>query len=256
MKKMIVAAAAAVLAFGAVAAEQCGEKCPFGYQIKIYLKTTDAGSLSNKLNCTELCLRKPAVKRFAGFIYGTTGEEKVTCGEGGCCCNDWSGADLVMWNYDTKEEANPTKAQILLLDRIYNVDTTTAEICFGIDEMVYSGFGRVAKRNGKWTLKYAAGFGAGLLAQQCSTCKQVLCGECKGKKSTPVSVWAICADETSAPALKAPFTAAYGKWTIDWSSTIYNRVLNKQDVTQPGAAWQVAKPTSFKYKQYTGAVEE
>lgn len=257
MKKLMIAAAAVAMVGGAFAeVNPCTEPCPFGYQIKIYLKTTDAGSLSNKTDCTELCLRKPAVKRFAGFIYGTTGEETVTCGEGGCECNDWSAAELVMWNYDTKAEAVPATAKLALLDRIYNGDTTTAEICFTLDKMAYAGFGRVAKRNGKWTLKYASGFGAGMLAQKCTTCTEMTCGECTGTEDADVKVWAICASESAAPTLCAPYTAAYGKWTIDWSSTIYNRLLNKQQVVQPGASWQIATPVLFEQADtFAGACE-
>ena len=266
MKKLMIVAAAAMMA-GATFAIDCGEcatsnpcveACPFGYQIKIYLKTTDAGSISNYNAKSETCfdkacLRKPAVKRFAGFIYGRTGEEENLCGENGCCCNDWSGAELVMWNYDTKKEAVPAEAKLALLDRIYNGDTTTAEICFSLDKMVYAGFGRVAKRNGKWTLKYASGFGAGLLAQQCTTCKEMLCGECTGTENDDVQVWAICADETKAPNFCAPYTAAYGKWTIDWSSTIYTRLSNKQQVTKPGAAWDEVTPVAFTQDEDTFA---
>ena len=267
MKKLMIVAAA-MMAGAAFATDcnecqtinPCTEPCPFGYQIKIYLKTTDAGSISNynakATGCFDkACLRKPAVKRFAGFIYGTTGEETVLCGEGGCECNDWSAAELVMWNYDTKAEAVPAEAKLALLDRIYNGDTTTAEICFNLDKMTYAGFGRVAKRNGKWTLKYASGFGAGLLAQKCTTCTEMTCGECTGTEDADVQVWAICADESAAPNFCAPYTAAYGKWTIDWSATIYNRLLNKQQVVQPGASWQIATPVLFEQDADTFAAE-
>ena len=254
MKKLMIVAAAMMAGAAFADVNPCTEPCPFGYQIKIYLKTTDAGSISNynakATGCFDkACLRKPAVKRFAGFIYGTTGEETVLCGEGGCECNDWANADLVMWDYDTKKEAAPAEAKLALLDRIYNGDTTTAEICFNLDKMTYAGFGRVAKRNGKWTLKYAAGFAAGLLPQKCTTCTatDTCTEECTASEDMSVSVWAMCASEKSAPAVTAEKTAAYGKWTIDWSSTIANRVYNNQQVTQPGAGWQVATPVEFVY---------
>ena len=258
MKKLMIVAAAMMAGAAFAETDPCKEACPFGYQIKIYLKTTDAGSISNYNAKAEgcydkVCLRKPAVKRFVGFIYGTTGEAEVKCGEGGCECNDWSAAELVMWNYDTKREAVPAEATLALLDRIYNGDTTTAEICFTFDKMTYAGFGRVAKRNGKWTLKYASGFGAGLLAQMCTHCKEMICGECKEEDMELVDVWAMCDDETAAPKVCAPWTAAYGKWTIDWSSTIYTRLLNKQQVVQPGSSWEIATPVLFKQSDETFA---
>ena len=266
MKKLMILAAVAALSAGAFADDcgcaepsPCTEPCPFGYQIKIYLKTTQPGTIKEAPTCgceetAAYCLRKPGIVRFAGFIYGTTEAQAATCSEAaGCECNDWAQSELVMWNYDTKKEVAPN-AQLHLLDRIFNGDTTTAEICFSLDQMTYAGFGRVAKRNGKWTLKSASGFGAGLLPQQCSECEKS-CDCSETCTTAPVQVWLICADESKAPNACAPYTAAYGKWTIDWSATVYNRLNTKQQVTKPGADWEQGVPVLFSQNEETFAGE-
>lgn len=249
MKKLMFVAAVAAAAFGAQA-DDCSEACPFGYQIKVMVKTTGTASLeafnAQASECKDTyCLRVPATRRFAGFIYGTTEEEEVLCGEGGCACNEWTGANLVLWDYDSKKAAKVEAWTLLQLDRILNGDTSTFEMAFDFDSLRFAGFGRVAKRNGKWTIKNASGFCAGLIPQMCSTCKETTCGECTEEDVTPVAVWAICDNEAAAPAVESNTTVAFGKWTLDWSATVYNRILNKQDVTQPGAAWGKAEPITI-----------
>ena len=252
MKKLMIAAALVAATIGAQA-EDCSEACPFGYQIKIMVKTTATTNLeafnAQASDCKDTyCLRVPATRRFAGFIYGTTEEETVECPEKGCACNEWDEANLVLWNYDSKQTAKVEKWELLQLDRILDGDTTTFEMAFDIDQLRFGGFGKVAKRptnGGKWTIKNASGFCAGLIPQMCSTCKETTCGECTEEDVTPVAVWGICDNESAAPAEESETTVAYGKWTIDWSSTVYNRVLNKQDLTKPGAEWGVAEPVTI-----------
>ena len=246
MKKLMLAAALCAAAAGAFA-DGCGEKtCVFGYQIKIYLKTT-AGytTASNTTTCVDgSCVRVPGIKRMAGFIYGTTKTGSTgTCGETGCECNAWDGAELLLWDYDTKLEAMPKTAKIDVLDRIYNGDSTTVEMAFTLDDMKYAGFGRVAKRENNWTLKYAMGFGAGTLpAPECTTCK-TSCGATECSSIGKALAWAICASESTKPT-ETPVTAAYGKWTIDWSATVYNRYMNNQTLI-PGAAWETITEIPF-----------
>ena len=241
MKKLMVVAAAALMAAGAFADDcSCGTKvkCPFGYQLKVFVKTTGPASVSG--DCGTTCLRVPATKRFAGFIYGSTADGAAgLCGIKGCACNEWEAgtSEIVLWNYDTKKEVAITNAKIVQSDRIFNGDTTTFELAFSINQMAFAGFGRTFKREGVWTAKYAAGFCAGLIeadscALQCST---------QGSQ-----VWSMCAAETAAPDIKSKTAVAYGKWTIDWSSTIYSRLANGEQVTQPGASWDAAKPVNFK----------
>lgn len=238
MKKLVmtIIAASSLVGFGGSCSEP--KACAFGYQLKVFVKTTAAEKANPE--CGSFCLRVPATKRFAGFIYGTTPENAPDCGcgEGICSCNEWENgsAELVFWNYDTKQEIAP-KAKIIQMDRIFTGDTQTFEMAFDLDDMRFGGFGKWFYRNNVKTVKYASGFCAGVIpAEPCKfPCSDV-----------PSSVWSMCADETQAPDLYAKTTVAYGKWTLDWSSTIFNRVSAGEQVTQPGASWEVAKPVAFK----------
>ena len=243
MKKLMVVAAAALMAAGAFADDcSCGPKvkCPFGYQLKVFVKTTGPAAIAG--DCGPECLRVPATKRFAGFIYGSAGDGAAgLCGVKGCACNEWEGgtSEIVLWNYDTKKEVAISYAKILQSDRIFNGDTTTFELAFAINQMAFGGFGRTFKRDGVWTAKYAAGFCAGLI--EADSCSVAATCSTRGSK-----VWSMCANEGAAPDITSKTAVAYGKWTIDWSSTIFYRLQNGEQVTQPGASWEVAKPVVFK----------
>ena len=240
MKKLMIALAAAAMVGGAFAEEDpCTAPCPFGYQFKTVLKTTSAQVVSNSVLCTGFCLRGPASVRLAGFIYGTTDvEDDDPCGGKGCACNEWAGAKLLLWNYDTKAAAMPQAASISVLDRIISRkgDTTMVEIAFDLDDLRFAGFGYVAKRNGKWTIKNLAGFCAGQLSQKCIACSEVdpCTGACTQEDESAVLVWGICDNESATPEVVAEKTAAYGKWTIDWSATVYNKVENKASLIPTG----------------------
>ena len=218
----------------------CTVECPYGYQIKVALKTTAAASVSNEYTgCERVCLRKPVYRRLAGFLYGAT-ESMNSCGDGSCACNAWQCARLLLWDYDTHALAMPAEANLLLLDRILSplMDTTTVEIAFTLDSLKFSGFGTAAKRNGVWTVRNLSGFCAGLVPQSCLTCATDPCtgaftDECE---ESDVRVWAICASENAAPALCAKYAVAYGKWTIDWSPTVYYRVHDGLTL-RPGLGW-------------------
>ena len=109
------------------------------------------------------------------------------------------------------------------------------EIAFQMDQMSYAGFGYAAKRNGQWTIKNLAGFCAGVLPQRCT-------GKCNDEE--PIRVWSVCASENAAPGVESTSTTAYGKWTIDWSPTVYYRVENDQSLI-PGPTWADIEPVSF-----------
>lgn len=116
-----------ILITGVIGSSPC-TGCPFGYQIKVALKTTSAQSIKDVLPegkaCESGCLRSPATRRLAGFIYGNTEatEGSGPCGEKetGCGCNAWDNAKLLLWDYDTKADARPATASILQLDRIFS----------------------------------------------------------------------------------------------------------------------------------------
>ena len=262
MKKLMIAAAVAAMTAGAFAAEAeetvCNEKCPFGYQIKVALKTTSTLSVSNRTTeCKEYCFRGPASLRLAGFVWGITEEDgDDPCGEKGCKCNAWDGAKIQMWNYDTHAAAQFTAMAGLQLDRIFsrNLDSTMVEIAFDLDQLRFAGFGYVAKRNGKWTIKNLAGFCAGVLPQECRSCSETdpCTEECKAWDDTaPVKVWGICDSEAAAPSVESPTTAAYGKWTLDWSAAVYQHVYDKDYSAEaglrPGQTWGTCAPIDFTF---------
>ena len=241
MKKLIVSMV--MLAGALVASASCSEgaKCPFGYQIKIFVKTTAAQKAEP--GCGSVCLRVPATKRLAGFIYGTTSykEPDCGCGEGSCGCNEWKDAEFLMWDYDTKKEAMPKSVKLVQLDRIYNGDTKTVELTMSLDgngyDMNIAGFGNTAKRNDVWTLKSASGFCAGVIPAEV----------CKFPCSDVASaVWTMCANENQAPDFYAKTTSAYGKWTLNWSPTVYSRLLKGEQVSKPGVEWDEIKPIAIK----------
>ena len=246
MKKLMIAAVAGVLAVAANAKQSCIEEivCPYGYQIKIFVKTTGAGGVIGGA-CNEAeCLRVPATRRLAGFIYGATPYQEVgLCSETNavCSCNLWNEGELLLWNYDTKKEAMPKKVELVQLDRIFAGDSTTVEMALKFTGWNYdfnlAGFGRVAKRNGEWTLKFAQGFCAGVIpAPSCDKgCEDIV----------PANCWTICDSEKAEPIFQPFTTAAYGKWTIDWSATVYNRVATGASL-RPGTAWDDVKEASIK----------
>ena len=249
MKKLMIAAAAVAMVGGAFADDcSCADPkpCAFGYQLKVFVKTTAAYGLDGKSglcgDLTPFCVRVPATKRFAGFIYGTTkkGSDGLCGEEGLCACNQWENgnAELVFWNYDTKQEIAP-KAKILQMDRIYTGDTQTFEMAFDLDDMRFGGFGKWFYRNDVKTVKYASGFCAGLIPAE--KCAKGVCGDTLDSK-----VWGMCDSERLAPQVAEKTTVAYGKWTLDWSATIYNRHSAGQQVNLPGQGWEVAKEVSFK----------
>ncbi len=207
--------------------------CAFGYQIKIMVKTTDGNVITNCGPCNQTaCVRSPATKRYVGYIFGKS-DDAIACD-----CNEWSNAEIVLWNYDTKKAAVPTVASIKILDRIYSGDSATAEITFTLDDMTFSGFGRCSRRSdGTVALKQASGFCAGSMpAPTCSSCD---CGD-----ATPTKVWSICSSPADMPEEECDNTTCYGKWAMTWSALVEDRVIKGLDMI-PGAEWEAAEPVSF-----------
>ena len=247
MKKLMIAAVAGVLAVAANAKQSCIEEivCPYGYQIKIFVKTTGAGGVIGGACSDAECLRVPATRRLAGFIYGATPYDDMPgqCSETNtvCSCNMWNEGELLLWNYDTKKEAMPKKVELVQLDRIFAGDSTTVEMALKFTGWNYdfnlAGFGRVALRNNMWTLKFAQDFCAGVIpAPSCDKgCAEIV----------PANCWFICDSEKAAPIFQPFTTAAYGKWTIDWSATVYNRVATGAGL-RPGTAWDDVKEAPIK----------
>ena len=216
--------------------------CPWAYQFKVFVRTTEAVTGVDNLSCGRICLRQPAIRRFAGFIYGSSDESGCGC----CGCNAWRSATLLLWDYDTKKPAGFTKLTGLQLDRIIssNLDTSIVEVAFDLDALAFAGYGRAAKREGSWTIRSASGFCAGLLPQACTVCSNDCGCDGDGDLSAAVRVWSLCDSENSAPKKAAKWTAAYGKWTLDWSPSVYYRLKAGQSLL-PGSSWKNPTKISF-----------
>ena len=91
MKKIIMAfAIAAVAGFASASScnDPCGEACPFGYRLKVMVRTTGSCNAINTAKtacdeCNMASFRGPVIRRFMGLVYGTTGTEAGTCVAGG-----------------------------------------------------------------------------------------------------------------------------------------------------------------------------
>ena len=217
MKKLMIAATIAVLAGASFA--DCNEKCPFAYRMKVMVRTTLSGAVNDTATCTEGCYRKPSIRRFIGFIYGTTADG----GEcDGCQCNGWKKANVALWDFDARKGVDFTGAELFLLDRVGYQQTDKCEMSFELNTfetcgktyaygaLVFSGFGSCGIHEGNVTVGSVAGYCAGYLPAFCITKDAKTCTEsCSISKA-----WDLCTGAQVTP----PFTAAYGKWTLTWDS--------------------------------------
>lgn len=212
MKKLMIAAAfvcAGVAAFGGADATNAEKaKCPYAYKVKIALRTTGPGWVKSSCNCgTSDLYRKKASKRYVGWIYGSAPEvAKEGCGPCGddltaCGCNDWQGAKLVIWDYDTKEDASAlfSSCKVTQLNRFGFADTAPVEMVIEFDDVKCGGFGKAGRRSdGNTAVEYVSGFCCGRLPWDCGC-----------EEAVPANVWTICGD-----AIESMTTACYGKWTL------------------------------------------
>lgn len=236
MTALAVVLGSTMLGFASPCSDTPTKPCAFGYQVKIMVKTTGSSVIPNCGPCnTKDCVRVPATRRLVGFIYSKS-DASDTCG-----CDVWDKTEILLWDYDTHKALKPTTAKFDVLDRIYTGDSTTAELTFSLDGMTFAGFGRTAKRDGIMTLKWANGFCAGFLeSPKCVDCFE--CGDI-----VPAKAWTICGDPSKEPDSECDKTSAYGKWTIEWSPTVYNKVINGMDL-MPGGYWEANEPVPFDFE--------
>ena len=214
MKKLMIAATIAALAGASFA--DCNEKCTFAYRMKVMVRTTLAQGINDKATCTEGCYRNPSIRRFIGFIYGSTGSKEC------CDCNAWTKANMALWDFDARKAFTIDSAELLLLDRVGYQKTDKCEMAFQVNTsevcgngkqsgmLMFSGFGSTGIREGNRTVGAVAGYCAGVLPAICNVKDAVTC-----KETCQISTaWDLC---TGAP-VTPKYTAAYGKWTLVWDS--------------------------------------
>ena len=262
MKKLMIAAAAAALVGGAFAADcgecadkctPCAEPCPFGYRLKVMVRTTASCNVTKGSECGECSsanYRGPVIRRFMGMVYGTVGTEAGNCGEQGCACNDWKDtANIALYDYDHSLAVALDYAELIQLNRIgcKAADRNKAEMAFSVGflcndkptgAMTFAGFGLCGNHNGKITIGSISGYCAGLLPAG-----QVEVKDCKEVSTCGNLVWNLCCNTS----YTCTTTAAYGKWTLVWDSDVASKVsgatesLNSANAFEVKTGWGTAK---------------
>ena len=266
MKKLILAfavAAASVIASAAVntcstcntcdTCTTCGKPCGWGYRIKVLLKTTATNSKAKVAQtsccscttCPSVCYRKPATKRYLGYVFGVTNKAN-TCSP--CECNCWKRFNLVLWDYDSKQpipvrtlavlqwnrfgeaKGSMVETAVRLANTAYLADGVTPEFPF---DLQFAGLGDIGIRTDKTpAIKRVSGFCAGIIPSFCQDVTKTCCETLRGpaKRSTIFTLCyggsgcTSCSTGDCDMALYSCTTAAYGKWVMAWDSAIVNRI--------------------------------
>ena len=244
MKKVMIAAAVAALA-GIASAATCGEcdcavTCTFGYRLKVMVRTTGSCSVQKQNPCGECetgAYRGPVIRRFMGLVYGKEPSGTGLCGETACGCNDWKDtAWVAIYDYDnsTPMYLDADTTELLQLNRIgcKAEDRQKAEMAFTIgftctekgttnkSQMTFAGFGLCGNHNGQITIGAISGYCAGQLPAGGS----YTTGPCTDPTQVCYTyAWNICCNTE----YKCAYTAAYGKWTLVWDSSIAAQVTKK-----------------------------
>lgn len=249
MKKLIMTmiAAGSLVGFGANCSEEQTEKCPFGYRLKVMVRTTDPCAVADECgSCGEtITYRKPAIRRYLGIVYGATAMQTIPgkCGETTeCGCNEWQdNAYVALWDYETQSKMDLDSAELFQLNRVgcATAERNKAEMAFQINmkcdenvcSMTFAGFGVCGNRNGKITLGQAQGFCAGLIPAG-----RTVKNACSESGFCSTKIWNLC----DSAAIDCPSTAAYGKWTLTWDSDVASKVGINLTETEAKTIWGVA----------------
>ena len=236
---------------GVASAATCGEDCPFGYRLKVMVRTTGSCSVTAQSACDECSTatyRGPVIRRFMGMVYGTTATEAGTCGDTGCACNTWEdNAYVAFYDYDNASpmtlDADTT--ELIQLNRIgcKAEDRQKAEMAFtvgftcseNVAQMTFAGFGLCGNHNGKITVGAISGYCAGQLPAGAVVSN----GPCADPTTVCGNlVWNLCCNTSYTCA----YTAAYGTWTLVWDSTIADKVGANLTATAAQTGWGTAVP--------------
>lgn len=236
---------------GVASAATCGEDCPFGYRLKVMVRTTGSCSVTAQSACDECSTatyRGPVIRRLMGMVYGSTATEAGTCGDTGCACNTWEdNAYVAFYDYDNASpmtlDADTT--ELIQLNRIgcKAEDRQKAEMAFtvgftcseNVAQMTFAGFGLCGNHNGKITVGAISGYCAGQLPAGAVVSN----GPCADPTTVCGNlVWNLCCNTSYSCA----YTAAYGKWTLVWDSTIADKVGSNLTASAATTGWGTAVP--------------
>ena len=250
--------ALAITAVAGIASAASCTDCPFGYRLKVMVRTTASCNVVAKDACNECSTatyRGPVIRCFMGMVYGTTATEAGTCGDTGCACNDWKDtANVAFFDYDNAGPMvlDAATTELIQLNRIgcKAEDRNKAEMAFtvgfacsaNVAQMTFAGFGLVGNHDGKITLGAVSGYCAGLLPAGAvisnGPCADptTVCGN---------AVWNLCCNTSYICA----YTAAYGKWTLVWDAGITDKVGTNLTVSQAKTGWGTAVPVPLADKR-------
>ena len=241
MKKLMIAATIAALAGASFA--DCNDKCSFAYRMKVMVRTTVSHTANDSATCAEGCFRNPEIRRFIGFIYGTTGSKEC------CDCNKWNKASVALWDFDARRKVDFNFAELFLLDRVGYQRTDKCEMSFGLGVvdtcgkptiggyLLFSGFGSCGVHEGNVTVGAVAGYCAGYLPAFCIGKDSKTCTE----TCTVSTAWDLCTGNS----VKPDCTAAYGKWTLTWDSGAAAQVGGALTTTSARIDGVTAKPVAM-----------
>ena len=237
MKKLMIAAVAAVMA-GVTFAADCDLKgCMYAYRLKLAGKTVKAKSAADVSNCDlGKCWQHKTSLRIAGYLYKVYADKE----ECDCTCDETSllgtkEPDWIFWN-EKKEEVVFDKVTIALAEVLRNGGTKDKvqlliKLGTGTEEGIYlAGFGVYNPQSGN--LKRANGFFAGSLpVTQCQKENE----DCTITGVNP-NVFLPCKLDT---AEESAGSIAYGRWNLAYKS---EKVALIKKVGVDGAL----KPAAFK----------
>lgn len=256
MKKLVIMTALVASSFvGFGGACNVSEPCPFGYRLRVMVRTTETCSRSEGCGpCGDkvtMKFRAPAIRRFVGLVYGTTPTVASSCGCSdvvGCECNSWNDAYIALYDYDTKLPYEATSAEFLQLNRVgcENTQRDKVELAFALTTkcedatatMTFAGFGTCGNHDGNITIGSVGGYCAGLLPagtyDDPGPCGDLGC-------IAGNNVWNLC-DNTY---FESKTTAAYGKWTFTWDSSIAAKVGTNLTAAEVKTGFGTTKPVKF-----------
>ena len=267
MKKLMIAtmvAALSAVSFAAACGDTCActTDCVYAYEFIMLVKSTEGKTTAVVKEspcgcdtCEGCCYRKPRMRKYAGFVFGTVGSGSTACASGCGCLPFYKDAEegddtfadgwnQLFWDVRTKKAVwdgeDATKGATLAFDFVDAIGNQSRETVEAVGTftvpnlaedgtdgvMTIAGFGsRGKKGNGKIMVKSISGFCAGTLPCYCEgvdssdPCHEVpTLGLAYG--------WTVCSDQSMCPTATNPAeditggcTAAYGKWTLKWNAT-------------------------------------
>ena len=220
MKKIMVAAVAAVVVGAAFADVDCNDSknvCAYAYRVKLAGKTVKAkAKIDAKGECVDgatNCWAKAASLRIAGYLYseGTPDDPSTTQDDCNCSCIDFASPTQIWWD-ETKTKVDG-ELTLALYEVLRNSGLKNkAQLAFEFDlggpiKVNLAGFG-VFNPNTR-RLKRASGFFAGTMAPvNCMHCDEVI---------GAAEIFEPCLDPDGKEVQRASAgSIAYGRWNMAW----------------------------------------